>query len=52
MVGKNVVEDALRRLDELTLKEAQMVTAAESSFTGERTTPQSMPIQAGRPPTF
>jgi ankyrin repeat protein len=40
-VGRNVVEDALRRLDELTLEEAQMETAARGSFTGERTTPHN-----------
>ena len=42
LIGRSSVEDALRRLDELTQEEAEMATAAESSVNGGRITPHSM----------
>lgn len=47
LARRDVVEDALQRLDELTLEEAQMAPAEEGSIAGGRTTPHSMPTAVG-----
>ena len=46
-MGRNFVEDALQRLDELTQEEAQMATAAGDSVNGGRITPHGMSALVG-----
>jgi hypothetical protein len=46
-MGRNFVEDALQKLDDLTQEGAEMATAAGDSVNGGRITPHSMSALVG-----